>query len=216
MNRKKSDVDLTYIAEALRPLAVPIADLVLDQRNAKIHGERDLTAIAASLRTFGVRTPAVVRRADRRVLKGNGSLRAAQELCGWTHYPVVFVDDDERTATGYALADNRTSELAEWDAARVQELLAEVEFDSLDDDLARMGADFLAELDEIAGAAHRAAEDVVGPPAAQPERKRGDNRSQTPPAEKWQIVITCRDETHQSELLERFESEGLTCRALIS
>lgn len=214
MKRKKSEVDLSYIVEALRPLAVPIADLKLDERNAKIHGERDLTAIAGSLRTFGVRTPAVVRRADRLVLKGNGSLRAAQELCGWTHYPVVFVDDDERTATGYALADNRTSELAEWDAARVQELLAEVNFDSLDDDLARLGADFLAELDEITGGAQRAADDVVSA-TIRPERKPGNKRVQAP-SEKWQIVITCRDETHQAELLERFEAEGLLCRALIS
>ena len=31
----------------------------------------------------------------------------------------------------------------------------------------------------------------------------------------WQIVVTCTSEAHQRDLLERFEKEGLKCRALI-
>jgi hypothetical protein len=34
--------------------------------------------------------------------------------------------------------------------------------------------------------------------------------------EQWLILITCRDEMHQRELLERFLAEGLPCRALLS
>jgi hypothetical protein len=30
------------------------------------------------------------------------------------------------------------------------------------------------------------------------------------------VLVTCRDERHQVELLERFTAEGLTCRALLS
>jgi len=30
------------------------------------------------------------------------------------------------------------------------------------------------------------------------------------------VLVTCRDERHQVELLQRFTSEGLTCRALLS
>ena len=30
------------------------------------------------------------------------------------------------------------------------------------------------------------------------------------------LLITCRDERHQTELLERFRQEGLACKALIS
>lgn len=32
----------------------------------------------------------------------------------------------------------------------------------------------------------------------------------------WAIMITCRDESEQLSLLEQFEGEGLTCKALIS
>lgn len=39
----------------------------------------------------------------------------------------------------------------------------------------------------------------------------------TPPTDlEYRIVIDCAGEAHQAELLERFEKEGLTCRALIS
>jgi hypothetical protein len=34
--------------------------------------------------------------------------------------------------------------------------------------------------------------------------------------EQWLVLITCRDERHQVELLQRFQTEGLDCRALLS
>ena len=35
-------------------------------------------------------------------------------------------------------------------------------------------------------------------------------------AERWLVLITCRDEKQQVELLGRFQGEGLACRALLS
>src|SRR5438105_1831557 len=34
--------------------------------------------------------------------------------------------------------------------------------------------------------------------------------------EQWLVLITCRDELHQVELLDRFLAEGIECRALLS
>ena len=34
--------------------------------------------------------------------------------------------------------------------------------------------------------------------------------------EQWLILITCRDEQHQVELLQRFQNEGLPAKALLS
>jgi hypothetical protein len=34
--------------------------------------------------------------------------------------------------------------------------------------------------------------------------------------EQWLVLITCRDEQHQVELLQRFQTEGLPAKALIS
>jgi ParB-like chromosome segregation protein Spo0J len=45
---------------------------------------------------------------------------------GWAEARVLFVDDDNITATRRALADNRTAELAEWDDEVLSNLLSEV------------------------------------------------------------------------------------------
>jgi hypothetical protein len=34
--------------------------------------------------------------------------------------------------------------------------------------------------------------------------------------EQWLVIVTCRDEPHQVELLKRFQGEGLPCRALMA
>jgi hypothetical protein len=34
--------------------------------------------------------------------------------------------------------------------------------------------------------------------------------------EQYLVVITCRDEKQQVELLQRFQGEGLACKALLS
>ena len=117
--------DLGHIAEPLRQLAVPIADLVPDPRNARVHGERNMAAIEASLRRFGQRVPLVVQRQGMIVRAGNARLEAAKRL-GWTHVAAVVVDEDDVQATAFAIADNRTAELAEWDYQELGALLAEL------------------------------------------------------------------------------------------
>ena len=123
--------DLSKIAESLRPLAVPIASLTPDPRNARRHPERNLDSIRTSLSLYGQRKPLVVRREGMVVEAGNGTLEAAKAL-GWTHVAAVLVDDDPATATGYGIADNRTAELAEWDEEALACLLAELQVAEVD------------------------------------------------------------------------------------
>ena len=123
--------DLSHIAEQLRPLAVPITDLTVDPANARRHPERNLSAIEASLRVYGQRKPIVVRREGMVVEAGNGTLAAAR-LLRWTHLAAVVVDDDPVTATGYAISDNRTAELAEWDDEVLGRLLGELRAEEVD------------------------------------------------------------------------------------
>ena len=138
--------DLSHIAEPLRPLAVPCDGLVLDPANARKHGAPNLEAIQGSLTVYGQRKPIVANRRTRTVIAGNGTLEAARAL-GWTHIAVVFTDDDPVTAAGFAIADNRTAELAEWDAEALDRLLREVQVE--DERLQRMFAD-LAEAEGVA------------------------------------------------------------------
>lgn len=103
-----------------------------DSRNARKHGKKNLATIRASLEQFGQRRAAVVR-SDGTVLAGNGMLEAARSL-GWTELAVSVVPDEwsDEQGRAYALADNRTGELAEWDVAVLDEHLVELEVAGLD------------------------------------------------------------------------------------
>jgi ParB-like chromosome segregation protein Spo0J len=100
---------------------VPVGSISPDPANVRRHPERNLEAIKASLRRFGQQTPIVV---DQHgiVRKGNGTLAAAVAL-GWTEIQIVRTSLTGSEATAYAIADNRTGELAEWDLPALSEQL---------------------------------------------------------------------------------------------
>ena len=92
---------------------IALTELSLDPSNVRKHSRRNLDAIKASLARFGQTRPLVVTE-DGLVIAGNGTMAAAEEL-GWDELEVTrvpFRNPDE--ARAFALADNRTGELAQW------------------------------------------------------------------------------------------------------
>lgn len=92
---------------------VPLDSLHLDPHNARTHPDRNLQAIRDSLAAFGQQKPLVVTRTGM-ILAGNGTWQAAKAL-GWTQIAVQVTTLADAQARAYALADNRTGELALWD-----------------------------------------------------------------------------------------------------
>ena len=111
----------------LRLESVLISSLSLDPTNARRHDSKNLASIEGSLRLFGQRKPIVVTGANV-VVAGNGTLEAAKSL-GWTNIDVVRIPIDwsPEQVKAYALADNRTAELAEWDAKVLADQLVELD-----------------------------------------------------------------------------------------
>jgi hypothetical protein len=81
---------------------VPLTELHADPANARLHGERNMEAITASLQRFGLAEPLLVQRSTGRVIGGNGRLVAMRAL-GWTECDIVEVDLDDTQATAKAL-----------------------------------------------------------------------------------------------------------------
>lgn len=97
------------INEQLESLKFPIDQLDYLPDNPKIG---NIERVKNSYATFGQRKPIVARREPSgrgTVLAGNTQLRAARAL-SWTHIAVLWVEDDEKTAAAFALADNRSAE----------------------------------------------------------------------------------------------------------
>jgi hypothetical protein len=114
----------------LKVQSVAIGSVAIDPANLRRHPTRNLDAIAASLRRFGQRKPIVVD-ADGIVRAGNGTLEAARAL-GWTQIDVVRTTLKGADAVAYAIADNRTGELAEWDEAGLAETLRALQAEAFD------------------------------------------------------------------------------------
>jgi hypothetical protein len=85
-----------------------------------------LDEIANSLSEFGQLRPILVD-ADGTIIAGNHTWKAANDL-GWTHIAIVrnnFASPEE--AAAYLLADNRLSDLGDYERAELVNLLSEVE-----------------------------------------------------------------------------------------
>jgi ParB-like chromosome segregation protein Spo0J len=111
----------------LRIESVSIHKLQSDPDNARKHSKKNLESIAGSLKRFGQRKPIVVTGANI-VIAGNGTLEAAKSL-GWSEIVVAYTPLDWKyeDARAYALADNRTAELAEWDTDKLAMQLIELD-----------------------------------------------------------------------------------------
>jgi DNA modification methylase len=99
---------------------IAIDKLTLDLNNARAHDDKNLKAIEGSLTEFGQRKPIVIDQ-NNVIVAGNGTVTAAKAL-GWTEIEAVRVpaDWDADRIKAFALADNRTAELATWN----QEIMA--------------------------------------------------------------------------------------------
>ena len=150
---------------------IPCAELHNDPANVRKHGEQNLAAIKASLARFGQQKPIVVNQ-DGVVIAGNGTLMAARAL-GWQTIKAVRTNLAGSEATAFAIADNRTAELAEWDDAALQQQLAAIAIDD-EELLAATGFDE-KELAKLAAAnAPEVTEDDVPEPPAEPITQPGD------------------------------------------
>jgi DNA modification methylase len=170
------------IAKDLQSLTVPIENLTALDKNAR---RGDVEAVAKSYQQFGQRKPIVAKRNKSvkggkptgMVIAGNHQLLAAKQL-GWTEIAVVFTDDDDKTARAFALADNRTHDLGNYDNVLLAELLEELKID--DDlfgasgytpkDLKTLLSDN-AKKDKFAG---QTDPDEIPEPPAKPKTKAGD------------------------------------------
>lgn len=115
------------ITKELAHLATPIGDVSNWRGNPR---KGDVEAVMRSYDTFGQRKPIVARKVRRsdgsetgEVIAGNHQLMAARRL-GWAEIAVVWVDDDDTTASSYAVADNRISDIGSYDNELLREAIS--------------------------------------------------------------------------------------------
>jgi site-specific DNA-methyltransferase (adenine-specific) len=157
-----------------------IKDLKSDHKNARKRTDRSAKLIAESLQRFGAARSIVIDE-ENRILAGNGTIEGAK-AAGIKNVRVIETDGTEIIAVkrtgltedekiGLALADNRTSDLSDWDKDMLQQLSEEHDiapwFDA--DDL----AEILGTVEQLPTEGLTDADDVPEAPA-EPITKPGD------------------------------------------
>jgi hypothetical protein len=168
--------------------------------NARLHGAAQRSALRALLEEIGLARSvlAYVSDADRaagldRLTLIDGHLR--QEELGEEEVEVEILDVNDAEARALLLSLDPLAQLADYDRAVLDRLRA----------MTSTSSDALANLWASIDAANAAVQQTLA--------------SRTKEAripEQFLILVECADEATQRELLERFQAEGLKCKALMS
>jgi len=193
------DADLEYIPPDLRYLAVRADSLSIDPLNLKDHGEADLPSHQASLREFGIRRAVVVRRSNRQIEAGNGTVQAALRN-GWEYVPVIFIDEDQNKARAFAAADNMVATLAHWNDVNLQKLADESPALFDDPDLSGLAAIVLEGMEKL---------EVVEETAEQPEDKKPDDIDVML---SHRVIAAFDSQDKQIEFLKEMKTRGIEAR----
>lgn len=134
---------------------VPIKSLKTYDKNPRIG---NIDAIADSLEASGQFKPIVVNKRTSQILAGNHTFLAARKL-GWDSIYASFVDVDDDTAKRIVLADNKTSDMGEYDDSVLAELIASLpdiagtgyNTDEVEELLTLVDIDINASIDQVNG-----------------------------------------------------------------
>jgi site-specific DNA-methyltransferase (adenine-specific) len=155
-------------------IQMKIADVIPYERNPRIN-ENAIEAVAASIKEFGWRAPIVVDE-NHVIICGHTRLLAAKHL-GLDTVPVHIAKGlTPEQVKAYRIADNKTSEIAEWDYDLLPLELADLQ--QADFDLSLLGFD-ADELDKLLNGEDAVAEGMTDPdevpePPEEPVSKRGE------------------------------------------
>jgi hypothetical protein len=155
-----------------------IDELKPDPANPRRHSKQQIRKIADSMQAFGFNVPVLIDR-ENKVVAGHGRLLACGEL-GWSEVPTLCLDHlTPAQARAFRIADNRLTEISDWDDRLLAKELEELSLLGLDFDIEVTGfemgeIDFrIASLEGLSEAdadpADALPEIPAGPPLSKPE-----------------------------------------------
>jgi len=92
--------------------------------------EHAVDAVAESIRSFGFNVPILCDQ-NSTIIAGHTRWKAAQKL-GLDKVPVIVVEMTDAKRRAFAVADNKTAEIADWDFPKLKEVLEELRSEDID------------------------------------------------------------------------------------
>jgi DNA modification methylase len=157
----------------------PIESLSPNPSNARIHTDRQIRQIAASITTFGLNWPILIEQTGV-VIAGHARLEACK-LLRRADIPVILIDHlTEHQKVAFALADNKLTENSTWDERLLRDQLQILTDAELDFNLDVIGFE-VAEIDMIVESVDSpgpnlidSADAEIEPVLSKPVSRRGD------------------------------------------
>jgi len=179
---------------------VPVAALRSHPKNPR---KGNVAAIVESIKANQFYGACLVQRSTGNILAGNHRWVAAKE-CGLAAIPVLWIDCDDAEALRILLVDNRTNDLAEYDEARLADVLKDIQMDAgmLD------GTGFTLEAfdDLLKGLESEAAPGARTGALPEPA---GDRYK-----EQYGVIIVCKTEADQKRVYGELQKSGYACRVV--
>lgn len=183
----------------VKHVRIRAGDLIPHELNPRRHPERQRRALLDLYEKIGfARSLLAYELADGRLKLIDGHLR--KDLTPEAEVDVEILDVSDAEARALLLSIDPLAQLAENDEERLAELRR----------LTPALSESLTSLWDQIGQAATATKQAID--EARKETPTGVN----PPPEQFLILVTCGSEDQQVALLQRFQDEGLDCRALLS
>jgi hypothetical protein len=177
-----------------RHVRMRAGDLVPHELNPRVHTDLQRRALEKIYAEIGfARSLLAYPLADGRLKLIDGHLRAAMTPDQKVDVEVLDVNDAE--ARALLLAIDPLAQLAGYEAETLETLRKTAEADS---------------------AAIRTLFELIEESSARTQREVDRVRANDQPPERFLVLIECKDEEQQRELLARFRNEGLDCQAKMS
>lgn len=167
--------------------------------NPRSIDEDTLKRIENSIRSHGMVDPIVVNKATGyTVIGGHQRLRVAKKL-GWTKVPCAVIEIPESQEKALNIALNNDKAMGHYDFSRLADLLQDIDTGEFDVSSATGFSE--KELESIATWTLN-------------ERPAADESDKL--VARYEVVIECKSESEQKELLDRLTQEGLPCKAVLA
>jgi len=99
------------------------------EKNPRLN-DHAVDAVAKSVEIFGFNVP-ILCDENMKIIAGHTRWKAAKKL-DMRHVPVIVLNMPESQRNAFAIADNKTGELADWDLPQLRETLEELNFKDID------------------------------------------------------------------------------------
>lgn len=167
----------------------PLGEIHPYQNNPRKNAKA-VNAVAESIKRYGFLVP-IVLTADGEIVAGDTRYKAAKKLKLKT-VPCVVADElDPEQIKAFRLADNKVSEIAEWDVDLLSAELADIAAD-----MSVFGFDLPVEEDN----------DETGTGSGREPAFRYQ--------EQYGVIVLCTDEAHQKEVYETLAGMGYDCKVV--